>query len=108
MIGAGLLVGAWYALLAALRKLFDAGFLLTLMMDVLFGIGAALILSAALMLGNYGSLRFYELLGAVLGIVLFALGTAPPIQWFSHHIVRRIRHIFGKISRNRLIKVIFR
>lgn len=108
MIGAGLLVGAWYTLLAALRKLFDAGFLLTLMMDVLFGIGASLILIAALMLGNYGSLRFYELLGAVLGIVLFSLGAAPPIQWFSHHIVLRIRHIFGKISRNRLIKVIFR
>lgn len=108
MIGAGLLVGAWYALLAALRKLFDAGFLLTLMMDVLFGIGAALILIAALMMGNYGSIRFYELLGAALGVVLFSLGAAPPLKWISRHMVCRIRHVYGKISHNRLIKVIFR
>ena len=48
MLAAGAGVGAWYMLTALLRRFIQAGFWLTLACDLLFGVGAAVILIAAL------------------------------------------------------------
>ena len=108
MTGAGLLTGALYALFTALRRLFGAGFWLTLFMDAVFGVCAALILIAALVTGSYGRVRLYELLGAVLGIILFSLGVEPPLKWLCTRLGRMLRRLYDKIVQFRLIKVIFR
>lgn len=108
MTGAGLLVGLLYTLASALRRLLCAGFFLTLLIDALFGLGAALILIAALFTGSYGQLRLYELLGAALGFILYVLGPDPLVRRAAGAIGRRLRHIFAAISRFRLTKVIFK
>ena len=108
MIGAGLAIGALYMLCAGLRKLICAGFWLTLIIDVCFGLCAALILIAAALTASYGALRLYEFLGAALGAILFELGLRPPLEWLACAILQRQRLIFKKIASFRPIKVIFK
>lgn len=108
MVGAGLAVGALYALCAWIRRLLCAGFWLTLTIDALFGLGAAVILIVAALIASYGRLRLYELLGAVLGAILFELGVRPPLEALFGAIFARLRRLFQKIANFRLIKVIFK
>ena len=107
MIGAGLVVGALYTLFAWLRRLMAAGFWLTLAIDALFGLCAAVIMIAAILIAGYGDLRLYQLLGAVLGGILFELGILPPLEWLLNLTLARTKRIFLKITNFRLIKVIF-
>lgn len=108
MIGAGLLTGALYALSAALRRLLCAGFWLTLVIDALFGLGAALILIAAAVIACYGQLRLYQLLGVALGAILFELGVEPPVRRLLRALCTGLRRLFQIIANFRLIKVIFK
>lgn len=108
MIGAGLAVGALYSLCALLRRLLGAGFWLSLAIDALFGLCAAVVLFAAALFASYGNLRLYEFFGAVLGSVLFELGVRPPLEWLITAVFRRLKRAFQKIAHYRLIKVIFR
>lgn len=108
MAGAGALIGAWYALLAGLRRLLAAGFWLSLAADAAFGAGAAAILCAALVAADWGRVRLYSILGAALGFALFAAGVFPPARRAWTALSRTLRHIFVKITRFRWIKVIFK
>ena len=108
MVGAGVLIGLLYALSAAVRRLLSAGFWLSLLIDAITGLGTGLILFFALVTGNYGQLRLYELLGACAGVLLFTTGIRLPAQQVLSHICRGFRRIFDRIIRSRPIKVIFR
>lgn len=108
MVGAGLAVGALYALCALLRRLLCAGFWLTLTIDALFGLGAAVILILAALIASYGRLRLYELLGAALGAILFELGVRPPVEWLLGRLADGVRRLFHRIAKFRPIKVIFK
>ena len=108
MMGAGAAIGAWYALLAALRRLLRAGFWLSLLADVAFGVGAAAVFCAALVAADYGRVRLYALLAALLGFGLFAAGVFPPARRAAVSFAGALRRIFVKISGFRWIKVIFR
>ena len=107
MIGAGLVIGALYMLCAWLRRLLCAGFWLTLLIDILFGLGAAILMIVTLLIANRGSLRLYELLGAALGAILFELGPRPVIETLASALRQRICASFQEIAKFRLIKVIF-
>lgn len=108
MMGAGALIGAWYALLAALRRLLAAGPWLSLAADLAFGIGAAAIFCAALVAANYGRVRLFAVGGAMLGFGLFAAGVFAPARRAASGIARGVRRIFVKLRGYRWIKVIFR
>ena len=108
MFGAGLVIGALYALCAGLRRLLSAGFWLTLAIDAAFGVGAALVLIAAALTASYGSLRLYELLGAALGAILFELGVRPLLEALTGAVAGTFRSVGQKIAKFRLIKVIFK
>lgn len=108
MAAAGALIGAWYALLAALRRVLAAGFWLSLAADVAFGVGAAAIFCAALVAADYGRARLYALLGAISGFALFAAAAFPAAKRAASAAARAARHILVKIRSNRWIKVIFR
>lgn len=108
MVGAGAAIGALWALMGALRRLFAAGLWLSLFLDALAGLGTALILIAAMLLGNYGAVRLYELLGAAVGAALFTLGVAPPLRACLCAVGRRFRRLARRMANFRLIKVIFR
>ena len=108
MVAAGAAIGAWYALLAGLRRLLAAGFWLSLAADVAFGAGAAAIYCAALVAADYGRARLYAALGALLGFALFAAGVFPAVRRAASAVAQAARRIFVKIRAYRWIKVIFK
>lgn len=108
MMAAGAAVGLWYALLAALRRFIRAGFCLTLVCDLAFGIGSAVILIAFLVSGNYGRVRLFEIMAALLGALIFALAASPLLKALENALRRTFRKIKASLSGNRLIKVIFK
>lgn len=108
MVAAGILIGAWYALLNALRRLLCAGRWLTLLIDLAFGVGAAALFILALVTGNYGQVRFYVVMGAILGFALFSMGIYLPIKWMAGKCTGVICRLFIKIGQLRWIKVIFK
>ena len=108
MMAAGAVVGVWYLITALLRRFIQAGFWLTLACDLLFGLGAAAILIAALIVSGYGQARPFELLGALLGALLSGAGLLSPIWTSLRHIHRGLCHIVTKLSKNRLINIIFK
>ena len=108
MTAAGMLIGAWYALLAGLRRLMQAGFFLSLACDIAFGVGAAGIFTAFLVFANYGELRFFAVAAAILGWGLFAIGLLPPLRAVLYGTKRGLCRICCRIKQNRLSKVIFR
>lgn len=108
MVAAGALIGAWYLLMAGLRRLLAAGFWLSLASDIAFGVGAAAIFCAALVMANYGRVELYSIGGALLGFALFAGAVYSPARRAANAAVRAIRHIIVKFSRFRWNKVIFK
>lgn len=108
MVGAGLAIGALYTLCAWLRRLLCAGFWLTLAIDAMFGLCAAVVIIVAALSAGYGNLRLYEFLGAALGAILFELGVRPPLEWISGAAFDGLKRTFHRIAKFRLIKVIFR
>ena len=108
MLAAGVLIGAWYACMAAVRRLLCAGPLLSLVADLAFGIGAAAIFCLALCLANYGRMRLFACLAAAMGCALFIGGVLLPVKSVVCRASRAIRHIFATILQNSWIKVIFK
>ena len=108
MLAAGMLIGAWYALLKGLRRLIRAGVWLSLMCDALFGLGAAALFCVALYAANYGAMRLYAALAALLGFMVFMLGACPPVHRALYALKCTANRIFVKIRRYRWINVIFK
>ena len=108
MLAAGAAIGAWYACLAALRRLLCAGAWLSLAADLAFGAGAAVIFCLALVAANYGRLRLYAVLAALAGFALFSAGVFPPAKRFAPALARGLRQIVVTIGQYRWIKVIFK
>ena len=108
MMAAGAAVGAWYMLTALLRRFIQADFWLTLLCDLLFGAGAAVILIAALIAGSYGQVRPFDILGAILGAALFGAGLLAPLWALLRKMRRKIRHIMTSLSKKHLINIIFK
>ncbi len=108
MLAAGMLIGAWYALLKGLRWLIRAGVWLSLVCDALFGLGAAALFCLALYAANYGAMRLYAALAALLGYAVFMLGACPPGGRALYVIKCTADRIFVKIRRYRWINVIFK
>lgn len=108
MMLCGVVIGIWYALMALLRRILQAGFWLTLACDLVFGLGCAVIFLGFMVLGNYGQFRLYMLLGAASGLALFAFALASPLCRLVSLLEGAGKQILTGIAKNRLIKVIFR
>lgn len=108
MVGAGLVIGALYTLCACLRGLLQAGLWLSLLIDALFGLTAAVILIVAALTADYGRIRLYEFLGVISGAALFEVGARPPLERLASAISGALRRFVQIIANNRLIKVIFK
>ena len=108
MMAAGALIGAWYALLAGLRRLLAAGLWLSLAADLAFGVGAAAIYCGALVTADYGRARLFSVLAVLAGFALCAAGLYPPARWAARTLADTFRRLFVKIGEYRWIKVIFK
>lgn len=104
MCAAGGLIGLWYALCRRLRRVLEAGVLLSLLADCAFGVGAAALLALGAVAADNGRLRPYMLLAAGLGWALCAGGPLPLLR----RLLCALRKIGKQLSENRITKVIFR
>ena len=68
MTAAGAVIGAVTLAFDALRCILQAGKILSAALDFAAGAVASAVLIAALIIGNYGRVRFYELFAAALGL----------------------------------------
>ena len=108
MMAAGAVMGLVYLLFAALRRLIQAGFVLTLISDLACGVICAAVFIAFLVRGNYGRVRMFEILAAALGMGMCILALQPGLKWLVLRLGGLKKRIWTALSGNRLIKVIFR
>ena len=80
MMYAGLAIGLYLSVDQALRKLFCAGRILSLVMDLIFSLATAGIVLCALMLATDGELRLYALMGVVCGYLIYAATLGPLLR----------------------------
>lgn len=108
MLYAGMGVGLYGALDSAARRLFGAGRILSLFMDLLFGAVAAAIVISALLRASDGELRLYSLMGVLCGYLIFA-GTLQPLLVRAARCASRWADGFMKrLGRSAFLKKIFR
>ena len=108
MMFCGGVIALWYALMAAVRHLTEAGFFLSLICDLIFGLGCAVILIGGLIIADYGRLRFYSLLGALCGAIMTGIGLISPLRGILTGIHAFLQEIMTKLAKYRLIKVLFK
>ncbi len=108
MAAGGAAIGAWYALTDALRRFLQAGKLLSLGCDLLFGLGGAALLIAFSLMGSYGALRPFELAAAALGTALFRFAAIPPLNALGRRLRRALRRMIARLAGKSLIKIIFK
>ena len=108
MCAAGALAGLWYDVCRLVRRLLAAGPLLSLLADLFFGAGAAAVFCAAAVAANYGAVRLYMVLAALLGWLLYAAGASRLLPGLARRTAHRTRRIARRMKENRIIKVIFR
>lgn len=108
MAGAGAVIVVWYALMSLLRRFVQAGFILNLLIDLLFGAGAAGIYLYFLISGNHGAFRPFTLVGTALGATVFAVGLRRPVTSIYSFLNNNFVKIVTAIRKNRRINIIFK
>lgn len=91
MVYAGLLIGLVYDGLRLLRRLLNAGPLLTALLDLLFWLGAGVVAAVALALRSEEALRLYALGGCAAGMVLYLLGISRVLRAAGQAVARAYR-----------------
>lgn len=104
---AGVFIGGWYLSVWLLRRFIQAGFYLTLLCDLLFGAGCAALFILFLVLGSYGQVRLFDVLGALLGAFAFTCAFLPSLKRLRRVLRCMTGQIISALTKNRLIKIIF-
>lgn len=108
MLYAGLAAGLYISLDGAARRLFEAGKLLSLMMDLLLGIVLAVIACIALLIAADGELRLYSLMGMLAGFLLYMGTLAPLLEKFAALMSIPLRALVRFLRRRTLVKKLLR
>lgn len=108
MTAGGMVIGAWYALTALLRRVIGAGFYLSLACDLLFGAGCAAIFILFSVAGSYGRLRLFDVLAALLGMLLFHLAFRRPLDCLGRLIRRGTGRAVAAMAASPLLRRVFK
>lgn len=108
MLYAGLLLGLYADLDSAARRLFRAGRLLSVLMDLFFGVAAACIVFSALLAAADGELRLYSLMGACCGYLIWAGTLSPVLPRLFRFPARLVLRLLTGMKKNSFMKKLFR
>ena len=103
MLYAGMIAGGYILIDRALRRLFEAGRLLGLMMDLVMGAVLGCIVILGLMIASDGELRLYSILGTVCGYILFMATFGQLIPRLCSALLKPICALLRILRRSRLI-----
>ena len=95
-IYAGLAAGALYDILRLLRLFLHSGKITTALLDGIFWVAAAFIVSAAVALSGENGLRFYVLLGIGSGMLLWAGGLRRLLRLVESFLLRIVINVQEK------------
>ena len=104
----GMAIGLWYGFCSWARRKLEAGFFLSLAVDIVFSLGAVILTGAALWHVNYLDLRLYALLGVLCGCLLYALSLGPLLRWSLRGVCRLARTVKDWFSRRKLVQKILK
>lgn len=104
MLPAGLLTGLIWDGLCALRRLLQPGVLLSLAMDLMFCLMAALLLVASLIAALHGEMRLYAVMGSLVGFLLYGATLSPLIALAACGLLRLVRAVGARLGRCRFVQ----
>ena len=104
MLYAGLALGLYASLDGAARRLFEAGPLLSLAMDLIFGAVAAGVTCLALVHAADGELRLYALMGVACGYLIYAGTLGPLLKKLAALLLRPVQALKRWLGRRTFIK----
>ena len=104
MLYAGLAVGLYVSIDGAARRLFEAGPLLALGMDLLLGVVIAAVACLALVVAADGELRLYSLMGMLAGYLIYMGTLAPLIRRLTRLALVPLRALRRFLLRRTLMK----
>lgn len=108
MAYAGLAIGALKSAVDLVRRLTQAGRLLTCVLDAIFALGMAALLTLGMIAANLGQVRLYCLLGALCGAALYHFTLAPLARLALVRPAQKIFSLLGRMGRWKVVKKIFR
>lgn len=104
----GLIIGACYDILRALRWTFRAGRAATAVLDIVFALAVGIVMLAVLILATHGDIRGYTLLGFACGAALYLAALSRFLLTFLRWLFGCLRKAFLRIARLPVIKRLFR
>lgn len=108
MVSAGFIIGALYDVFRLARCVLSAGTPLNLALDAVWGALAGAAFAAMLTMANRGEMRLYALAAAGLGCALYAAAVSNPMARLARALGRGVHTIVIKLSKFRLIKIMFK
>lgn len=108
MLLAGAAAGAWYGIILRAGRLMQAGPWLNAFLDLLCALGVWLVLTAALLIANYGQVRAYALMAFALGLAIERLTVGRLLMLLLNGIGLGLKKALEGITRCGLVKKIFR
>jgi len=108
MVYAGMSIGLFYDILRLIRYMLTAGRALSLALDLIFGVGSAILLIAFMMEANYAELRLYALLGAFCGLILYAFTISPVVIFMYRNAKKGLSHIGALLERSEILKKVLK
>lgn len=108
MMLSGMLMAAASLPFAALRRLMCAGWLLSLVLDMIMGICWAAIGCGALLLASRGSLRFFHIPATAAGAVLFHAAAAAPVGRLCAYLCRAEQRLVRLAQNNAFLRRVFK
>lgn len=103
----GMLLGVLFDVYSLLRGRYSPPWLVTAVTDLLYCLAAAGIAFAALLLGNWGELRFYVVLALVSGVVVYCRLLSCQVRRYLLALFRLLAGI-GRAVRNVVVLVCIR
>ena len=108
MTAAGAVIGAVTLAFDALRCILQAGKILSVALDFAAGAVASAVLIAALIIGNYGRVRFYELFAAALGLAMFRFAAASPAHAAMKKLAALLKAVGKRLNSYKVIKYLLK
>lgn len=108
MTAAGAVIGAVTLAFDALRCILQAGKILSAALDFAAGAVASAVLIAALIIGNYGRVRFYELFAAALGLAMFRFAAASPAYAAMKKLAALLKAAGKRLNSYKVIKYLLK
>lgn len=108
MTAAGAVIGAVTLAFDALRCILQAGKILSAALDFAAGAVASAVLIAALIIGNYGRVRFYELFAAALGLAMFRFAAASPARTAMKKLAALLKTAGKRLNSYKVIKYLLK